>query len=142
MNCPKCLRQPLREKYLSRANLNVDYCPKCKGVWFDGDELERAMPVADSHVRIPRAAVLLRAPCPRCAEPLHAFPYPQTRVTIEICRSCHGLWLDPGEFERIQEARKQLPSPEEPAEDGEVDGVKGALIRFIDAAIQQLLYRA
>ena len=140
MNCPKCQQQPLREKYVSAMNLSVDHCPKCQGVWFDGGELKQAMRVADPHLRIPRDAVRLKAPCPRCAKPLYAFPYPQTRVTIETCRSCQGLWLDAGEFKQIREAREQLPPPEEPAKEGEVGGVKGALIRFIDAAIAQLLY--
>jgi Zn-finger nucleic acid-binding protein len=57
-----------------------------------------------------------------------------------MCKGCQGLWLDAGEFKKIREAREQLPSPEEPAQDGDVGGVKGALIRFIDAAIAQLLY--
>ncbi len=140
MNCPKCLRQPLREKYISGANLNVDYCPKCKGIWFDGGELEQALPGADPHLQIPRDAVRLKAPCPRCAEPLYTFPYPQTRMAVEMCKGCKGLWLDASEFKQIREAREQLPSPEEPVPDGEVGGVKGALIQFIDAAIAQLLY--
>ncbi len=140
MDCPKCRQQPLREKYVSGANLNVDYCPKCKGIWFDGGELAQALPAAERQLQIPRRAVRLRAPCPRCNKPLYAFPYPHSRVTIEMCKGCHGLWLDAEEFQQIQEAREQLPSPEEPAQEGEVGGVKGALIRFIDAAITQLLY--
>jgi uncharacterized protein len=140
MNCPKCQQHSLREKYVSGANLNVDYCPKCKGIWFDGGELEQAMPVADPHLHIPPNAVRLKAPCPRCAKPLYTFPYPQTRVTIEMCKACRGLWLDAGEFKQIRQAREQLPSLEEPAQEADAGGVKGALIRFIDAAIDQLLY--
>jgi len=139
MNCPKC-QQQLKERYVSAVNLNVDYCPKCKGVWLDRGELEQAMPVADPHLQIPPNAVRLRAPCPRCAQPLHAFPYPQTRVTIEMCKACRGFWLDAGEFKQIREAREQLPSPDEPAEEAPVGGIKGALIRFIDTALEQLLY--
>ena len=140
MNCPKCLRQPLQEKYVSAMNLNVDVCPKCKGIWLDGGELAQAMRVADPYLRMGRDAVRLQAPCPRCAKPLYAFPYPQTRVTIEMCKACQGLWLDAGELKQIREAKEQLPSLEEPAPEEEVGGVKGALIRFIDAAIAQLLY--
>jgi Zn-finger nucleic acid-binding protein len=140
MNCPKCRQQGLKERYVSGANRNVDYCPKCKGIWFDGGELEQAMPVADPQLQIPRHAVRLTAPCPRCAKPLYAFPYPQTRVNIEMCKGCKGLWLDAGEFQWIREAREQLPASEEPAREGDVGGIKGALIRFIDEAIEQLLY--
>lgn len=140
MHCPKCRQQPLKERYVSAANLHVDFCPKCRGVWLDGGELGRAMPAADPQLQIPSNAVRLRASCPRCAKPLYAFPYPQTRVMIEMCRECRGLWLDAGEFKQIREARAQLPPPEEPAQHGDVGGIKGALIRLIDTAIEQLLY--
>ena len=140
MNCPKCRQQSLKKKYVSGANLNVDYCPKCKGVWFDRGELEQAMAVADPQLQIPGGAVRLQAPCPRCDKPLYAFAYPQTRVVIERCKACGGLWLDAGEFKLIREAREQLPTPEEPSEETAVSGVKGALIRFIDGAIEHLLY--
>jgi uncharacterized protein len=140
MNCPKCRQQSLQEKYIRGANVNVDGCPKCRGLWLDRGELEQAMRAADPHLQIPGGAVRLLAPCPRCAKPLYAFPYPQTTVTIEMCKACGGLWLDAGEFKQIREAREQLPSPAEPAPEPEVGGVKGALIRFIDAAIEQLWY--
>jgi Zn-finger nucleic acid-binding protein len=140
MNCPKCRQRPLKEKYVSGMNLTVDVCPKCGGVWFEGGELEQAMPSADRQLRVPRRAVRLKASCPRCDKPLYAFPYPHTRVMIEMCRRCKGLWLDAGEVQRIQQEREQRPAPAESARDEKVGGVKGALIRFIDAAIAQLLY--
>jgi Zn-finger nucleic acid-binding protein len=140
MNCPKCRQQHLKEKYVSGPNLNVDYCPKCRGVWFDRGELEQAMHVADPQLQIPGGAVRLLAPCPRCAKPLYAFAYPQTRVLIETCKACGGLWLDAGEFKQIRTAREQLPALEEPAPEATVGGIKGALIRFIDDAIEHLLY--
>jgi hypothetical protein len=139
MNCPKCRQQHFKERYVSVINLNVDYCPKCKGVWFDASELAQAMPMADPQLRVPRDAVRLKAPCPRCAKLLYAFAYPQTRVVIEMCKGCRGLWLDAGELKQLREARKQLPLAEEPDQNAE-GGVKGALIQFIDAAIEQLLY--
>ena len=69
MNCPKCRQRPLREKYISAVNLNVDYCHRCQGIWFDGGELERAMPVADPQLQIPRNAVRLLVPCPGAPSP-------------------------------------------------------------------------
>lgn len=138
MKCPKCRQQDLREKYVRESNINVDYCPKCKGVWFDRGELEQSMEAADPHLQIPRAAVRLQAPCPRCAKPLYAFPYPQTRVMIEMCKACKGLWLDAGEFKRIRETRGQLPTTEEPAGTTGEGRVKTALLDFIDEAIDCL----
>ena len=67
------------------------------------------------------------------------FPYPETRVIIETCKVCKGLWLDAGEFKRIREARERLPASVEPAAEEETGGIKGALLRLIDAALEQLL---
>lgn len=138
MNCPKCQLMRLKQEYVHGVNLNVDYCPKCKGVWFDRGELEQAMPVADPQMRIPHNAVRLEALCPGCAKPIYAFPYPGTRVMIEMCKSCEGLWLDSGEFKQIRVAREQYRPPETPAQDEPVPGVKGTLIRLIDGAIAEL----
>lgn len=139
MICPKCPQQHLKEKYVSRINLRVDYCLKCKGIWFDAGELAQAMSVVDRQLQIPRNAVRLQAPCPKCDEPLHAFHYPRTHVTIEMCRNCRGLWLDPGEFKEIRSARKRLEELNGCEESEKVSGAKGVLIRFIDSAIDLLL---
>ena len=140
MVCPKCQQQTLKQKYVSKLNLTVDGCTRCRGIWFDGDELNQAMPEAARRLEIPRDAVRLKALCPKCEQPLHALPYPGTQVIVEVCAKCKGLWLDAGEFETIRAARQQLE--EEPPE-GQTEGpggIKGALIEFIDTAIEYLLY--
>jgi Zn-finger nucleic acid-binding protein len=140
MMCPKCQRDSLKQKYVSALDLTLDYCTRCKGIWFDGGELYRAMPQAEKLLRIPPNAVRLEAECPRCPTLLHTFPYPGTKVVVEMCGKCDGLWLDANEFAALRKARQELrdnPPVEEPAEP---DGVKGALIQFIDAAIEFLWY--
>lgn len=37
--------------------------------------------------------------CPKCGMELHSLPY--KGVTIEKCFSCHGIFLDDGEMEKI-----------------------------------------
>ncbi len=139
MICPKCRQEKLQRKHLSTLALTMDCCPKCGGIWFDKGELERALPAADPHLRVPGDAAQMGAACPRCRQPLYAFLYPQTRVGIEMCNACGGLWLDAGELKQIREAREQLPPAVEPADDTVGAGLKGALIRFIDTALEQLL---
>ena len=141
--CPKCQRDSLKQKYVVALDLTVDCCMRCKGTWFDGGELARAMPQADKRLKIPRHAVRLDAQCPRCKMLLHTFPYPGTKVVVEMCGNCDGLWLDASEFAAIRKARRELqenPPVEEPDEPAEPDGIKGALIRFIDDAIECLWY--
>lgn len=50
MQCPVCLTVELR--IAERSGVEIDYCPKCRGIWLDRGELdkiieraERAMPV-------------------------------------------------------------------------------------------------
>ncbi len=37
--------------------------------------------------------------CPKCGGEMH--PHGRNGVTIEQCRKCHGIFLDPGEFEQL-----------------------------------------
>ena len=38
MNCPRCNEDLIQEH---RSGVEVDYCPRCKGVWLDRGELEK-----------------------------------------------------------------------------------------------------
>ncbi len=40
--------------------------------------------------------------CPRCQNPLAAKAY-EAGVEVGECPQCHGLWLDPGELDRIEQ---------------------------------------
>ena len=47
--------------------------------------------------------------CPHCAKPLRAREV--DGVEVDVCPSCHGLWLDHGEFDRIvQWHRDEVPN--------------------------------
>lgn len=139
MKCPRCRQSSLQEEFVKEKDLTVDRCPKCKGIWFDRGELSRLLAEAPGELQIPRNAVRLQSMCPRCDRPLYAFHYPQTRVTVEMCKRCAGFWLDQGEFSQIRKARECLPQQSEPDGQTDVDGVKGALIRFIDWALDGLM---
>ena len=39
MECPNCKAIKLKSKYLSRQLVEVDYCPKCAGMWIDQGEI-------------------------------------------------------------------------------------------------------
>jgi len=138
MICPKCQTASLKQRRVKGKDLDVDVCVKCKGIWFDRTELEQTLGVTGVSLPIPRDAERLTARCPRCRGPLHAFPYPHTRITIEACRQCHGLWLDAGEFQAIRKATEALQQLGESQEEAEAHTVKGSLLRFIDAAIARL----
>ena len=139
MTCPKCHAARLTKRRAKGKDFAAEYCLKCKGVWFDRDELEQVMPEAIKELEVPGDAWKdLEYLCPKCDRPLYAFNYPQTYVTIDMCKGCGGLWLDHREFKEIREVRKSLERWGEMQEYAEVTGVKGALISFIDSAMKSL----
>lgn len=46
MQCPVCLTVELR--ITERAGVEIDYCPKCRGVWLDRGELDKLIERADT----------------------------------------------------------------------------------------------
>jgi len=139
MQCPKCPNQVLREKRVRNSTVTVDCCGACKGVWFDGGELEAVMSVAAKKLRVPPSAQQSAIQyCPRCPSPLFRFQYPQTYVKIEMCKQCGGLWLDAGEFHEIKAVRRSLEKDGTLEEEAQPGGVKGSLLNFIETAIEAL----
>lgn len=40
MNCPHC---HVELKISERKNIDIDYCPQCRGVWLDRGELDKLL---------------------------------------------------------------------------------------------------
>ena len=147
MICPKCKTSPLKSTMIRVSDpcpdgplqCRVDYCPQCRGIWFDRKELETVCPAACKDLRVPADAPETTAFCPRCdARPLYVFQYPQTFVQIEMCRKCKGIWLDAGEYKEIRVVRTarekngQLRGQDPPS------GTRGLLINLIERSIEHL----
>ena len=91
--------------------LCLDTCSKCGGLWFDRDELRRAEHLADPGVEwmdfeiwrsLDRFRIEPRAhACPKCKKPMTRLRYGNTRVEVDNCSSCGGVWIEAGGFERI-----------------------------------------
>ncbi len=58
MNCPHCAETTL--VMAERHGIEIDYCPKCRGVWLDRGELDKI---------IERAASAEQAAAPRATSP-------------------------------------------------------------------------
>lgn len=105
------------------AETEVDYCPKCLGLWFEEDELRQAKDVKDRNLRwldidlwkddekfrISPGQKL----CPSCRLPLYEAQYGSSKIKVDLCNLCHGVWLDRGEFKKIiqylqQEADREI----------------------------------
>ena len=139
MLCPKCRNMGLKEARVTSSSVKVDCCPECKGVWFDAGELNAVLSVASKELKVPPSAKKsVVHSCPQCHSALYRFQYPQTYVKIEMCKKCGGLWLDAGEFNEIKAVREALEKSGELEEYAQPTGAKGALLNFIDTAIEAL----
>ena len=100
--------------------LQVDVCPECSGVWFDGDELKRITLVfgygqwpelferwKKEHVIFDHRGDLHTEPgreCPRdyTAMQKHYFAG-DSDIGVDNCPTCDGFWVDGGELSAIWE---------------------------------------
>ncbi len=107
MNCPKCRGRKLIT--ISTIHMvKVDCCKKCRGIWFESEELEEIFTLAKKDLKVSRDSIRQKFKCPKCTIPLYTFPYPHTSVMIDMCAQCSGIWLDHNELTKIQEERLTL----------------------------------
>ncbi len=50
MNCPICANTAL--VMTNRQNVEIDYCPQCRGVWLDRGELDKLMELAVAQANV------------------------------------------------------------------------------------------
>lgn len=108
MNCP------IDKAELKQAifyGVEVDFCPTCLGLWFEEDELRLAKDEKDKNLRwldfdlwrdVKKFKIFLGIRlCPSCRLPLYEIYYGNSKVIVDVCNLCHGVWLDRGEFKKI-----------------------------------------
>jgi Zn-finger nucleic acid-binding protein len=139
MKCPRCKVNELHQHADDQSGVILDVCRDCRGILFDEGELVQVLDVAARGL-IPPAKSTERETvrCPKCQLPMTAFHYPLTVATVDMCRECHAVWLDRGEFREIQEIRRALKRKHKLQEWAPVPGIKGTLIQFVNNAISRL----
>jgi Zn-finger nucleic acid-binding protein len=116
LKCPHDASPLLTQTY--EANIEVDVCGECKGMWLDKGELEAieaasehdyhaqldqfATQAADSlHVAEQLAAAPIR--CPKCGGEMDKREYGYcSRIVIDTCNDGCGIWLDAGEIQALE----------------------------------------
>jgi Zn-finger nucleic acid-binding protein len=115
------------------ANIEVDSCPRCGGMWLDHGELEAIQESRENDYRrtlenlpdtvarsINQVAQEETPPigCLKCGAEMDTREYAYcSQIVIDVCPEGHGIWLDAGEiqalekfFERSQaEAAAEIP---------------------------------
>ncbi len=138
MQCPKCVKQALKQRKDRHSQVVVDFCPDCQGFWFDRDELNSVMSVASKDLEAPSTSGQSDRNCPRCQVAMQAFNYPQTQVQIDMCPNCQGLWLDADEFKEIKAVRQHWKKQGKLDSDAAGGGIKGKLIEWVNKLAEVL----
>ena len=116
MRCPRDKTSLETHRY--EGDVNADVCPTCGGMWLAEGELElieetRERDYADELARMPdlgynayevalhKGDAMLA--CPSCEGEMERREYARcSQILIDVCPSCHGVWLDRGEIEALE----------------------------------------
>ena len=128
MICPNDAVEMHPAKVLSHYGqpIILDQCEKCGGIWFDESELFRAKRGEAEKIELLDAEALRTSSqietspllCPRDRAKLYRFTdkhFPDTIILVR-CPTCHGVWLNRGEFTRYQKLRQGFRSRKQMAQ--------------------------
>lgn len=110
MICPVCRKSMI---VIEHADIELDYCTLCKGIWFDATELDllfRSVGVGHGHSLAGLMSQPRRPPaeaprkCPLCRRRMDKMMIGKApEVMIDSCPRGHGLWFDGGELDEVLE---------------------------------------
>ena len=112
MDCPVCKNAMIA---LELADVEIDHCTACGGIWLDAGELElllgnseQAEQLLDSFKIDPKCTEKKRK-CPICLKKMQKIIVSLSTpvLLIDKCARGDGLWFDKGELQNILE-RAQL----------------------------------
>ena len=104
MNCPKCNSDMAP---FNAEGIEMDLCDQCMGCWFDAGELAFYTETTEDVPDIAEAITVGSESghsCPRCPETrLVEAQFIRTEdLLVDICPSCHGVFLDGGELAKVE----------------------------------------
>ena len=102
MKCPRCAIQLIPEDF---AEVRVDRCKECRGMWLDPSELDQLEDTVFDKDEL-KGSVMYRSfqgtlPCPNCGQTMHSFHYRAYDLELDFCSQEEGIWLDGGEEDRV-----------------------------------------
>ena len=113
MLCIKCQTEMIKTIFES---VLVDYCPRCKSFWLDGEEFERSLYEKGFDVEHTHKKAVIEnkeestkcqdfSLCPRC-QATNLSQVMRDGVILDQCPSCHGIFFDDGELERCFDSER------------------------------------
>ncbi|HRZ86250.1 MAG TPA: zf-TFIIB domain-containing protein [bacterium] len=107
-NCPHC-SAAMSQKDIK--GVSTEECPSCGGIWLLKSSFDRIRDREDRFIRwldLPlwrekkdHALSASARKCPACQKGMHVVDYHGHDVTIDICTSCKGIWLDRDELRKL-----------------------------------------
>ncbi len=99
---------------VEHQKIELDFCLRCAGVWFDTNELDLLVSTIESegvkmsHMDLltPHEAKVKEAPrkCPICKRNMHkVWMGKEPKVLIDSCPVGDGLWFDGGELNQVMQ---------------------------------------
>jgi Zn-finger nucleic acid-binding protein len=94
---------------LELADIEIDHCVHCGGIWLDTGELEflmdspqKARRILDSFQEVPAASESPRR-CPICEKKMAKVMVGTSKppLLIDRCRRADGIWLDRSELQEV-----------------------------------------
>jgi Zn-finger nucleic acid-binding protein len=106
MDCPVCKNAMIT---LELADVEIDHCIECGGIWLDAGELELLLgePAKAKQLlnafKLDSTSTERPRKCPICYKKMQKIIVGSTKPTLLIdkCRRGDGLWFDKGELEDI-----------------------------------------
>jgi len=103
MECPNCSSHLVTLEF---ADIEVDYCFKCRGIWLDKGEIEHLIRIAGGKDHLLKTTTSTttrerKRKCPVCRRSMEKeFVGKAETILLDRCRG-HGRWSDAGELKKI-----------------------------------------
>jgi Zn-finger nucleic acid-binding protein len=109
MLCPTCNSSLLIVEY---KQIELDYCTRCHGVWFDANELDLLVKTMEIEGAGDKYAEIFKLPdaqvnealrkCPACRKQMKkAYLGEAPKILVDVCRRNDGMWFDGGEVAQL-----------------------------------------
>ncbi len=106
MDCPVCKNAMI---VLELAEVEVDYCTACSGIWLDAGELELLLGTSEQvkqlldSFKVDSKCAEKRRKCPICLKKMQKIVVGTSApaLLIDKCPKGDGLWFDKGELQDI-----------------------------------------
>lgn len=142
--CPRDAKtlKPLKINIVRGFDVTVDQCPNCEGMFLDRGEIKRITghdkldELLTRHVGLDSDSELV---CPGCGMVMDLEDAGGTHV--EVCLSCHGVWLDAGELEKLKATPNEKFAEFSPAKKAEIERAEKVRVENRRKKWQSFLHR-